>query len=49
MRTTAKASAKASGLPAARAVHLAKRVNHEVVFDGLTTIPSEGVEVPARL
>jgi len=36
---TPAASTKAAGLPVARAVHLAKRVNSEVDFDGLTTFP----------
>ena len=35
----AAASAKVAGLPAVRAVHLAKLVNQEVDFDGLTTSP----------
>jgi hypothetical protein len=35
----AAAVTKAAGLPVARAVHLAKRVNKEVDFDGLTTFP----------
>src|SRR5829696_2743329 len=38
--TTPAATAKAGGRPVARAVHLAKRVNHEVDFDGLTDFPS---------